>query len=208
MQSFLLHHGYVALVLFAFIEACCIPIPSEITFGFAGALAGGLVTTAGAHRLNIVAVILIGTVAEVAGSLVAYVIGRVGGRPLIDRLGRYVLLTKSDLDRTERFFQRRGEIAVPIGRALPLLRAFVSLVAGVAEEAPLRFALFSLVGTLVYASVLSGVGYAVGSQWHRVVHAFSLAAYILAALVVVAIAAFILHRLSVLRREREGSPAT
>lgn len=204
----MLHHGYLALVIFAFVEACCIPIPSEVTFGFAGALAGGLVTSAGAHHLNIVAVILIGTAAEVAGSLVAFFIGRVGGRPLVDRLGKYVLLTKSDLDRTERFFQRRGEIAVPIGRALPLIRAFVSLVAGVAEEEPLRFALYSLIGTLFYASVLSGIGYAVGSQWHKVAHDFSLAAYVLVAVVVVAIAAFIYHRVSVLRREREERPAS
>lgn len=199
------HHGYLALVLLAFVEACCIPIPSEVTFGFAGAVAGGLLGSQ--HHLNIVAVILLGTAAEVLGSFVAFGIGRVGGRPLVDRLGKYVLLTKADVDRTERFFQQRGEIAVPIGRAMPLLRAFVSLVAGVAEMSWTRFGIYSTVGTLVYACVLSGLGYSVGAAWHTVAHDFSLAAYVLAALVVVAIAGFILHRLSVLRREREERAA-
>lgn len=195
MESFLHHAGYGALVLLAFVEACCVPIPSEVTFGFAGVLASQ-------GRLNIALVIILGSLAELAGSYVSWGVGRVGGRPLVDRLGRYVLVTKSDVDRAERWFAGRGALAVPIGRAMPLLRAFTSLVAGIVEVPALRFGVLSLIGTLVYASVLSAVGYAVGSAWHRVAHDFSLAGYVLAVLIVLVVVGFVVHRLRELRKER------
>jgi membrane protein DedA with SNARE-associated domain len=82
MENFLIHAGYGALVLFAFVEACCVPISSEVTFGFAGVLAYQ-------GHLNLALVILLGTLAELAGSYVAYAVGRVAERPVIERLGRY-----------------------------------------------------------------------------------------------------------------------
>ena len=85
MESFLTHAGYAAIVIFGFLEACCIPISSEVTFGFAGILAFQ-------GHLNLVLVIIIGSLAELAGSYVSYGIGRVGGRPLVDRFGKYVLV--------------------------------------------------------------------------------------------------------------------
>ncbi|HTX01194.1 MAG TPA: DedA family protein [Acidimicrobiales bacterium] len=202
MQSFLSHSGYLALVVLAFVEACCIPIPSEVTFGFAGAIAGGLAGSD--HHFSLALVIVLGTVAELAGSLVAFTVGRVGGRPLVEKLGRYLLITRADLDRAERFFNRRGEIAVPIGRAAPILRAFVSLVAGIAEMSVGRFLVFSLIGTAVYASAVAGAGYALAGQWHKLIHGLSIAGYLIVAVVVIAIAVFVLHRLSVMRRERES----
>jgi membrane protein DedA with SNARE-associated domain len=197
VQHFLTEYGYVALSVLAFIEACCIPIPSEVTFGFAGVLAAQ-------GKLNLLAIILLGTAAELAGSYFSFVVGRIGGRPLVLRLGRYVLLTSKDLDRAERWLDGRGEFAVMIGRALPVLRAFTSLVAGIAEMRPFRFGAMSLVGTLVYASAWASVGYGVGSQWHRVTHDFSFAGYAIVAVVIGAIAYFIAHRWSALRRSRSA----
>ena len=110
MESFLSQWGLAAVFLFGFLEACCIPIPSEITFGFAGVLAGE-------GRLNIVAVIIVGTLAELIGSFVSYTVGRVAERPLVSRFGRYLLITERDIDRAERFFAGRGVWAVPVGRA-------------------------------------------------------------------------------------------
>jgi membrane protein DedA with SNARE-associated domain len=195
MQSLLNHHGYLALVLLAIIEATCIPIPSEITFGFAGVLAA-------TGHLSLAGVIVLGTLGELVGSSIAYGVGRLGGRPLVERLGRYVLLTRADLDRAEAFFDGRGEFAVAIGRALPLIRAFVSLVAGISEMAPLRFFAFNAIGTLAYAAALSGLGYAVGNSWHTIAHDFSLAGYVVLGLVVIAIAAVLAHRIRTLRSER------
>jgi len=192
-------------MVLAFIEACCIPIPSEVTFGFAGALAGGLLYKVGEPHLNIVAVILLGTLAEVLGSFVSYAVGKVGGRPIVDRFGKYVLLTKSDIERTDKFFSKHGDIAVPIGRAMPLIRTFVSLAAGIAEMSFWRFTLFTAIGTLIYSAVLAGLGYAVGTAWHSVANGFQYAAYVLLVIVVAAVAVFIYHRLQVLKKERLGA---
>src|ERR1700733_14802629 len=115
MESFLTSAGYAALLLFGFLEAACIPISSEITFGFAGVLAYQ-------GHLNLALVIIIGSLAELAGSYTSYWIGRVGGKPLVHRLGRYVLVTESDIDRAERFLTGPGGWAVPGGRVLPVLR--------------------------------------------------------------------------------------
>ena len=202
MESFLTQYGYAAIFLFAFLEACCVPIPSEVTFGFAGVLAGQ-------GHLNIVAVIVVGTLAELIGSLVSYSVGRVGGRPFVRRTGRYLLITHADIDRAERFFTGRGVWAVPLGRCLPVVRSFVSVVAGFVEVPPVLFAVLSLIGTAVWVTVISLVGYWVGNAWTKVNHDISLAGYGIVAIAVIAIAAFVLHRLRELRKEEhaEGTEA-
>jgi membrane protein DedA with SNARE-associated domain len=205
MESFLTHAGYAALILFAFIEACCIPIPSEITFGFAGVLAYQ-------GHLSLPLVIIVGTIAELAGSFVSYGVGRFAERPLVERLGRYVLVTRADLDRAERFLAGRGTWAIPVARLAPLVRSFASVVAGLAGVRALRFGVLSLIGTAIYATILASIGYGVGSAWHSVAHALSLAGYVIFALVVVAIVAFVLHRLREVHREARNEavprPAT
>ena len=194
MESFLSQYGYAAIFLFAFLEACCVPIPSEVTFGFAGVLAGQ-------GHLNIVAVIVVGTLAELIGSLVSYSVGRVGGRPFVARTGRYLLITHADIDRAERFFTGRGVWAVPLGRCLPVVRSFVSVVAGFVEVPPVLFAFLSLIGTAIWVTAISLVGYGVGNAWNKVNHDISLAGYGIVAIGVVAIAAFVIHRLRDLRKE-------
>lgn len=194
MESFLVHAGYGALILFCFLEAACIPIPSEIPFGFAGVLAYQ-------GHLNLALVIILGTLAEFAGSLVSYGAGRKGGRPLVERYGRYVLITRSDIDRAERFVDGRGAWAIPVGRALPFVRTFMSLVCGIIEVPLARFALLSLLGTAIYASAVASVGYAVASSWTRIEHDISIASYIIVAVVVIAVAAFFVHRIREVRKE-------
>src|SRR5271170_2905301 len=201
MENFLVHAGYGALILFGFLEACCIPISSEVTFGFAGVLAYQ-------GHLNLGLVILIGTLAELAGSYVAYAVGRVAERPVIERFGRYLLITKSDLDRAERFLVGRGIWAIPLGRALPVVRAFTSVAAGLAGVPALRFGVLSLIGTVIYVTVVTSIGYSLGSAWPSVAHVLSVAGYVIAALTVAAIAAFVIYRLREVRREarEEGAP--
>jgi len=194
MESFLAQWGYAAVFLFGFLEACCVPIPSEITFGFAGVLAGE-------GHLNIVLVIVIGTVAELLGSFVAYGIGRVGERPLVHRFGRYLLITQADIDRAERFLAGRGIWAIPVGRALPVVRTFVSIVAGFSQVPPLLFGFLSLIGTAVWVTVISLVGYGVGSAWQSIAHGLAVAGYVIFAVAVVGIAAFIVYRVREVRRE-------
>jgi membrane protein DedA with SNARE-associated domain len=200
MDSFIIHAGYAAVILFGFLEACCVPIPSEVTFGFAGVLAYQ-------GHLNLALVIVVGTLAELAGSYVSYGVGRVAERPVIERFGRYLLITKADLDRTERFLAGRGAWAIPLGRALPFVRSFTSVVAGFAGVPALRFGVLSLIGTLVYGTVIASIGYGVGSAWHTVYRDLSVAGYVAAAVVVAAIVAFVLIRLRAIRREAAaGAP--
>lgn len=204
MESFLIHWGYAAVFLFGFLEACCVPIPSEITFGFAGVLAGE-------GHLNIVAVIVVGTIAELLGSFVAYGIGRAGERPLVRRYGRYLLITEADIDRAERFIAGRGIWAIPVGRALPVVRTFVSIVAGFLKVPPLLFGILSLIGTAVWVTVISLVGYGVGSAWKSIANGLAVAGYVIIALAVIGIAAFIAYRVREVRREaahgRDGPSA-
>lgn len=197
MQSFLTQYGLAAVFLFGFLEACCVPIPSEVTFGFAGVLAGE-------GHLNIVAIIIVGTVAELLGSLVSYTIGRVGGRPLVRRFGRYLLITQGDIDRAERFFAGRGAWAVLAGRALPVVRTFASIVAGFIEMPAMLFGVLSLIGTAIWVSVIALVGYGLGSAWERVAHGITVAGYAIVAVAVLAIVAFIAYRLRELRHEGGG----
>jgi membrane protein DedA with SNARE-associated domain len=203
MESFLTHAGYSALIIFAFIEACCIPISSEVTFGFAGVLAFQ-------GHLSLVLVIIIGTLAELAGSLTSYYVGRRGGRPAVDRLGRYVLVTRKDIDRAEGFISGRGVWVVPVGRAMPFIRAFTSIVAGLADVPAVQFLFLSLLGTVVWVTALSLIGYELGSAWHSIAGYVSLSGYVIAALVVLGLAGLIGYRLREVRREgarQPGNPA-
>ncbi len=196
MESFLSSAGYAALILFGFLEAACIPISSEITFGFAGVLAYQ-------GHLNLALVIIIGSLAELAGSYASYAVGRVGGKPLVQKLGRYVLVTESDVSRAERFLEGRGGWAITVGRMLPFVRAFVSIVAGLVRVPAIRFGILSLIGTVIYATVLSSLGYALGSEWTKVSHGLSIVGYALFAIVVIAIVGFVAYRLRQFRREAQ-----
>jgi membrane protein DedA with SNARE-associated domain len=195
MESFLSQFGLAAVFLFGFLEACCVPIPSEITFGFAGVLAGE-------GHLNIVAVIIVGTVAELIGSFVAYTVGRVGERPLVNRFGRYLLITNADIDRAERFFAGRGAWAVPVGRALPVVRTFISIVAGFIKMPAPLFGVLSLIGTAIWVTVISLIGYGLSSTWQSIAHGIALAGYAIAVVAVLAIVALIFYRLREVRREQ------
>jgi membrane protein DedA with SNARE-associated domain len=197
MESFLISAGYAALILFGFLEAAGIPISSEVTFGFAGVLAYQ-------GHLNLALVIIIGTLAELAGSYASYAVGRIGGKPLVQKLGCYVLVTESDVNRAERFLAGRGAWAVPVGRMLPFIRAFTSIVAGVVRIPAARFGVLSLIGTVIYATALSLIGYALGSQWQRASHGLSVLGHALFALIVVAIVGFVAYRWCQYRRETRG----
>jgi membrane protein DedA with SNARE-associated domain len=200
MTTFLADSGYWALIVFAFVQACCIPISSEITFGFAGVLAYE-------GHLSLVLVIVIGTLAELAGSSAAYGLGRLGGRHTVERYRRYLLMTRKDVERAERFFAGRGAWSVAVARVIPLVRAFTGLVAGFMEVPVLPFEIFNLIGTLAWATVLSVIGYEVGSDWTKVSKNFSHASDALAVLVVLLLVALIVHKAIEIRKERRADGA-
>jgi membrane protein DedA with SNARE-associated domain len=206
MQSFLVSHAIYAIVLFGVLEAMCIPISSELTFLLGGAIASGGVAGSQQHP-SLLLVIVVGTLAELVGSYISYYVGRVGGKPLVRRWGRYILVTEGDVARAERFLVGRGAWALPVARMLPFVRAFASIVAGLVDIPPVRFGVLSLIGTLVYVVALSSIGYSLGGEWTKFNHSFSVASYIVVAVVVVAVIGFVIYRLREFRREAAAGVA-
>lgn len=182
------HHGYLAVFLLMIVESACIPIPSELIMLFGGALAGGLLATGGHAQVSLLGIGLIGALGNLVGALIAYGVGRAGGRPLLERWGRYVLVRSDHLDKAEAFFARRGAPAVLVGRVLPVIRTFISLPAGVAEMPVGRFTLYTLLGSLPWTFALAGAGYAVVAHWHAVEDAFTPISIAIAVVAVAAVA--------------------
>ena len=188
-------HGYVAVFILMLLESACIPIPSEVIMLFGGALAGGLLATGGHAQVSVVGIGLAGAVGNLAGALVAYAVGRAGGRPLLERYGRFLLIRSQHLDRSEAFFARRGDVAVLVGRVLPVVRTFISLPAGVAEMPLGRFSLFTLVGSLPWTFALAGVGYAVAANWDSVASAFTYVSVVVGVIAAAVIAWWYIKRM-------------
>ena len=211
LTNFLFHYSYFAIFALSFISSMGIPVGSELAIIGGGALASGDV-----HKLlsdgqqnpheffhlSLVVVILLALLGEVLGSTVGYLIGAKGGRLAVDKWGKYLLLTHKDLDRAEAWFDRRGEPVVLFGRFIPLLRSFISLVAGLAEMALAKFLIFTVIGCAVWCTGLSLLGYSLGSTYDHVQKSFSYATYVLLVLAVLAVAFLIWHRFRTLREER------
>jgi membrane protein DedA with SNARE-associated domain len=201
MEHFLETWGYLAVFVLSFISSMGLPVGAEVAIIYGGVLASGQIPNE-PHHLNLVLVIVLATLAEVLGSIAGYLIGYFGGRTLVDRFGKYVLLTHRDLDRAEAWFARRGEPVVLFGRFIPLLRSFVSFAAGLGEMAFAKFALYTVIGCAIWCTILTSVGYGLGSSYNHVLKAFSDAGYVLGALFVIAVVVLFLHRLRVVRQER------
>ena len=160
-------HGYLAVFVLMVLESACIPVPSEVTMLFGGALASA--EFAGDRRqLDLVTVGLLGTAGNLVGSWLAYWAGAVGGRPLIDRFGRYLLILPHEVDRAHEWFERRGELAVFVSRLLPVIRTFISLPAGVARMPFWRFTVYTVLGCLPWTFALAWLGYELGERWTTV----------------------------------------
>lgn len=193
MTHFLVSAGYGAVFALSFISSMGLPVGSELAIIGGGALATGLVNGQG-KPLNLAVVILLAVLGEVLGSGAGYAIGRYGGRPLVDRVGKYLLLTHKDLDRAEAWFARRGEPVVFFGRFIPLLRSFVSFAAGLGEMAIGKFFLFTVVACAIWCSALAAIGYNLARTYDHVVKDFSYAGYVIVVLAVVAVAVVFWHR--------------
>ncbi len=148
MTHFLESTGYFAVFVLSFVSAMGLPVGSELAIIGGGALAAGIHGESKPF-LNLAIVIILATVGEVLGSGAGYGIGRYGGRPLVDRFGKYVLLTHKDLDRAEAWFARRGEPVVFFGRFIPLLRSFVSFAAGLGEMAVAKFFIYTTIACAI-----------------------------------------------------------
>ena len=161
--------GYLGVALWVAIESVIIPIPSELVLPFAGFLVGQgtAIEPLTGQPWNVVLVTLFGTVGATLGALVAYAIGMYGGRPFIERWGRYLGITPDDLDRADDFFARHGNAAAFFGRMVPIIRSLVSFAAGIAHMPLGRFVVFTFLGSLPWTLLLVVSGVVMGANWER-----------------------------------------
>src|SRR5215469_8692863 len=158
--------GYWGVVLLMAIESACIPLPSELIMPFAGALASPVVAlNYGRPVLSLLWVATAGALGCNLGSVIAYEIGCYGGRPLVEKYGRYIWLSRHDLEMADRFFAHFGSAAVFIGRLLPVIRTFIALPAGLAKMPRLRFHVYTFLGSWPWCLALAWVGMKLGERW-------------------------------------------
>ncbi len=150
--------GLPGVVLLMAIESACIPLPSEVIMPFAGYMAF-------LGRYSILEVGLAGAIGCVAGSVPAYYLGMYGGRPLIEKYGKYILMSHHDLDLADRWFARHGQATVFFARLLPVVRTFIAFPAGVARMDMKRFLAYTFAGSLPWCLGLAYVGTVMGAKW-------------------------------------------
>jgi membrane protein DedA with SNARE-associated domain len=193
-------YGYVAIFVLMLLESACIPIPSEVTMLFGGALVTAPFL-APEQQLEFWLVVLAGTLGNLVGSWLAYWAGYSGGRPLIDRWGRYLLIRPHEVDRAHEWFERRGQAAVFFGRLLPVIRTFISLPAGVVRMNFWRFTLYTVLGCLPWVLALTWIGALLGERWDRAEAIIRPFAWAIAIALALAVAWFVWHRIRQIRRE-------
>ncbi|MHB0875078.1 MAG: DedA family protein [Anaerolineae bacterium] len=157
--------GWGGVVTAMAIESACIPLPSEVTMPLAGWM---LIQAKGLSAWYILLAGLWGAVGCTIGSVITYWIGALGGRPLVERYGRYVLISKHDIHRADEWFRKYGEATAFFSRLLPIVRTFISLPAGVARMNFGKFAFLSFIGSFLWCAALAGAGFYMGQHWRQV----------------------------------------
>ncbi|MDA8218304.1 MAG: DedA family protein [Dehalococcoidales bacterium] len=191
--------GYVGVLLAMAIESACIPLPSEIVLPMAGWMVSRGIW-------DFWVVVVFATVGNTLGSVIAYSVGAFGGRPLLERYGRYVLISAHDMEIADRWFARYGEWAVFFSRMLPIVRTFISLPAGIVRMNFAKFIVYSTLGALPWSLLLVYAGKIAGDNWvaiRQFLHQFD---YVILALLIAAIAFYVYRHLrrSASRREEAG----
>jgi len=208
-------YGLYAVFLLMLIDAV-LPAASEVVMVYGGAVAAGAFAgqdvvffgrTLEEGFPAYLAIALAGTIGYTFGSIAGWAIGLYGGRPYLERHGRWLHLDKGKLDRAERWFERWEDWAVFLGRVTPVVRSFVSIPAGVMETPFVRYTLLTLTGSAIWCFAFAGAGWAAGESWEDFHHAFRYLEYLVAAVIIAVVAWLVVH---VVRRRRrrlaEGSP--
>lgn len=194
LESLYTSFGYAGVVVAMAIESAAIPLPSELILPFAGwVVSRGLTEPLTGSPWSYWGAVVAGVVGNTLGSLVAYYVGMYGGRPLLERYGKYVLISHHDLDVADRWFSRWGEATVFFSRMLPIIRTFISVPAGISRMPVWRFTLFSILGALPWVMLLVWGGVVLGDNWLQVKSALRGLDYLVAAALLAAVGLFILR---------------
>ena len=186
--------GQVGVFILMAAESANIPIPSEIIMPFSGFLAS-------VGRFNFWVVVVVGALGNLAGSLVSYWIGAKGGRPILERYGKYVLINKKDFERGDRAFQKYGIKIIFWGRLIPVVRTFISLPAGISRVSLGGFTLYTFAGSLIWSGILAFIGFKLGENWELARPAFERFSALIAGFIVLGIVLYIWHHI----KDREKS---
>lgn len=155
--------GYWGVFIGMTLESACIPLPSEIIMPFSG-----YVVWQGNTNMTLIGITIVGAVANLFGSLIAYFVGLKGGRPFLEKYGKYILITHSNLEHAHQWFEKYGHEAVLISRLLPGIRTFISLPAGIAEMDLKKFCIYTFIGSLPWCFALGYIGVLLGPQWELI----------------------------------------
>ncbi|MHB8859233.1 MAG: DedA family protein [Thermoleophilia bacterium] len=187
--------GYPGVFLAMAIESACIPLPSEIIMPFSGYL----VFTG---EFNLVLVGIVGALGNLAGSLLAYWLGARGGRPLIEKYGKYVLLSHHDLDMADRWFSKYGRSTVFFTRLMPVIRTFISFPAGISRMKLSTFSLYTFLGALPWSIFLAYVGFKMGENWDTLGGYFHKADIFIGILIVAGIVWYVWRHINNMKKDR------
>jgi len=188
VTSAISHLGYPGIFLLMALESACIPIPSEIIMPFSGFLVA-------TGQLNFAAIVAVGALGNLAGSYFSFWVGYKGGRPLVEKYGRYILLSHRDLESSDRFFNKYGQSTVFFSRLLPVIRTFISLPAGIAKMDAKKFGLYTIVGVIPFTALLAWAGVKLRENWDALSPYFHKFDLIIALLIVLAIIWFVFQHL-------------
>jgi membrane protein DedA with SNARE-associated domain len=194
--------GWPGVVVLMAIESACIPLPSEIIMPLAGWM---LVQAKGLGIAHVALAGFYGALGCLLGSWVAYWVGLIGGRPLLERYGKYLLITPHELDWADRWFSRYGDATVFFSRLLPVIRTFISVPAGIARMSFWKFSFYTFVGSFPWCFGLAYGGYLLGEQWERlraVMRPFDIPIVVVVGLLVIL---YIWRRVRALRRASAGA---
>jgi membrane protein DedA with SNARE-associated domain len=164
VTQFIAHTGYTGVLLLMALESACVPIPSEAIMPFAGSL----IVTDPSRGFNLHTLAFVGAAGNLLGSIVAYWVGFIGGRPFLEKYGKFLLIRRRDLDKSEQFFQKYGEATALFSRVLPIVRTFISLPAGISRMNFPKFCVYTFIGALPFCYLLAWAGVKLGQHWGQV----------------------------------------
>jgi membrane protein DedA with SNARE-associated domain len=191
VRDFVRDHGLTAVFGLMAVESCGVPFPSEVIMPVGGAVAAGAL--AGGAHLGLVPAIIAGAAGNLVGSVIAWVLAARFGEPLLLGPGRFIGIRRSHIELADGFFQRRGLLAVFLGRMLPVIRTYISFPAGLARVPLVPFSVLTFVGALPWCAGLAIAGYEVGANYDRVSGPIEKAAIVIAVLVAVGLVAWVVR---------------
>lgn len=190
--------GYMGLFITQTLESALIPIPSEVVVPL-----GGFMASVG--KLNLGLVIFWVTVGNFVGCMASYILGYQGGRPLLERYGKYLLISKNEIDHMDTLFAKHGSLVAFVSRLLPGVRTFSSLIIGSGKLAIEKFMIYTILGSLIWNGILAYIGYALGSRWETFGPIYRKFEIVILGAVLIFIIVFVAKRINTIRNENRSS---